>query len=251
MTGDALRSAAAHLDVETADFDADAALVVEPADQRHLVKALRLRTGASVTITDRRGRWRPMRLVAEGGSVVLEPGGEVTVEPLLPPFAVAAAMPKGDRLEWMVQKLTELGVTRLVLLHADRSVVRWTGDKVVRGRARLERVITAACRQSRRVYWPELVGPVGARDVLATAVVAEPDGAPFVIPHGSAPAARDEMPTIAIGPEGGWSADELALAATTVRLGAHVLRTETAAVAAASLLGVMSPFPSVRRQSLE
>ena len=62
------------------------------------------------------------------------------------------AIPKGDRLEWLVQKVTELGVDRLALLHAERSVVRWKPDRVQSQLVRLRRIADEACRQSRRVW---------------------------------------------------------------------------------------------------
>jgi 16S rRNA (uracil1498-N3)-methyltransferase len=181
-----------------------------------------LRDGAAVTVTDGEGRWRECRWV--GADV--EPCGDVVTVPRPAEVAVAAAPPKGERLDWLVQKVTEVGVSHLVLLAAERSVVRWDAERAARHLARLGRVATEAAMQSRRVWLPELCGPVPAADVLPSTAVAEPGGRPIGVGDRS----------IAIGPEGGWSPSELVLAADRVSLGANVLRVETAAVVAATLM---------------
>jgi 16S rRNA (uracil1498-N3)-methyltransferase len=155
--------------------------------------------------------------------VVLEPVTDVQVEPPQPqPVTIATAIPKGDRFDWLVQKVTELGVERLVLLHAERSVVRWKTDRVDRHLERAQRIADEALRQSRRVWRLHIDGPFTAVDVLAKFTVAEPGGRPL---------APGDV-SVAIGPEGGWSEAELAVAAGRVDLGPTILRTETAVIAA-------------------
>ena len=191
--------------------------------EHHLRRVLRLRDGAEVAVTDGAGRWRPCRLAGQ----LIEPDGDVVIEPRTdPPITIAVAVPKGDRAEWMVQKCTEVGVDRIVLLSAARSVVRWDDERAARHLDRLRLVASEAAMQSRRVWLPEVVGPVAADSVLPSAVAAEPGARPLV------PADT----TVAIGPEGGWSPEELSLAGDTVSLGPHVLRVETAAVVATALL---------------
>jgi len=211
-----LRRSAGH--VLVADVDTP---VADAPTTHHLGRVLRLRDGAVVTVTDGAGRWRTCRW-ADG----LQPDGDVIAEPRPAELTVAVAPPKGDRLDWLVQKVTEVGVTRLVLLVAARSVVRWDGDRADRQLDRLRRIAGEAAAQSRRVWLPELCGPVPAAELLASTAVAEPDGRPV--------GAGDR--SIAIGPEGGWSPSELALASDRVSLGANVLRVETAAVVAATLM---------------
>ena len=143
-----------------------------------------------------------------------------------PLLTIAVAPPKGDRLEWLVAKCTEVGVDRIVLLEAEHSVVRWTGERLERQLARLRRIAAEASMQSRRVWLPEIAGPQPALEVLPEVAVAEPGGRPVT--------AADTA--IAVGPEGGWSPKELEVAASTVSLGPNVLRVETAAVAAAVLM---------------
>ena len=119
---------------------------------------LRLRDGAAVTVTDGAGSWRPCRLTVRRR---VEPDGDAVTVPAPPDVAVAVAPPKGDRLEWLVQKCTEVGVDRIVLLAAERSVVRWDGERRRRQLDRLRRIATEAAMQSRRVWLPaiERAGP--------------------------------------------------------------------------------------------
>jgi 16S rRNA (uracil1498-N3)-methyltransferase len=213
-----LRRSAAH--VLVADVDAPAA---DDATAHHLSRVLRLRDGEVVTVTDGAGRWRACRV--DGGALEID-GAVVDAARSDAPVTVAVAPPKGERLEWLVQKCTEVGVDRIVLVSAERSIVRWDGERAARQLARLRRIAVEASLQARRVWLPELAGPVAAADVLATAVVAEPGGR----------ALGPDDPTVAIGPEGGWSPAEVAAATGSVSLGPNVLRVETAAVVAAAML---------------
>lgn len=211
--------------VDAGQLSADA-LLLDSDTEHHLRRVLRLRDGERVSVTDGAGRWLLASVRLDGSSLQLEPTSEVVVEAASSdPFTIAVAMPKGDRLDWLVQKVTELGVDRIALLHADRSVVRWKPDRVESQLARLRRIADEACRQSRRVWRVDIDAPVDASTLLTGMVVAEPGGR-RIGPHDR---------SVAIGPEGGWSQDELEVAADRVSLGANILRTETAAVAVSAL----------------
>ena len=215
----ALRSSAAHVFVESL-----ADPVLQPDDEHHLFRVLRIRDGESVTVSDGHGGWRTTEVVGQS----LHPVGEPIVEAAVPQLAIASAIPKGDRAEWMVQKLTEIGVAEIVLLHCDRSVVRWEGERAERQLGRLRRVAKEAAMQSRRVSLPTISGPQSCVAVL------QQDGVVAAEPEGVAAASLAQMPrTVVIGPEGGFSENELAAASTLVCLGHTVLRIETAALAAA------------------
>jgi 16S rRNA (uracil1498-N3)-methyltransferase len=156
-------------------------------------------------------------------------------EPLI---TVAFAVVKGDRPEWAVQKLTELGVDRIVPLLAARSVVRWPPGESSGQLARLRRVAREAAVQSRRAWLPVIEGVTRFGDV-----VAEP-GAALAHPGGVPPSL--DRPVLLVGPEGGWDEHEVAAGPPLVGLGPSVLRAETAAVVAGALLcalraGVVSP----------
>lgn len=194
----------------------------------HLGRVLRLRAGEAVVAADGRGRWVPCRY---DGRRALEPAGEAVAEVAPAPRTTVAFAPvKGERPEWVVQKLTELGVDCVVVLSTARTVVRWEGARVDAALGRLRRVATEAAAQSRRVWLPELSG-VLPLDAL------EPAG--LVLAEPGAPPLGNGVRTVAVGPEGGWTPEELAGdgGRATAGLGPHVLRAETAAVAAGVLLG--------------
>jgi len=200
-------------------------------DRHHLQKALRLRAGDALVVSDGAGSWRPVRF-----GPALEPTDAVATEPRPSPALTVGLTPtKGDRPEWAVQKLTELAVDRIVVLRTDRSVVRWEGDKVGHHLERLCRIVREAAMQSRRVWLPE---------VLGVHTLADHPGAVLADPGGRPPSSGDQV--ILCGPEGGWSDDERAAHPDPVGLGPGVLRAETAAITAGALLvalrqGVVKP----------
>ena len=195
---------------------------------------LRLRPGDEVTVSDGAGG----RLRCRFGPA-LEPMGEVERVPRpFPEVAVAFAVVKGERPEWAVQKLTEIGVDRIVPLVTARSVVRWPLGEAGGQLARLRRVAREAAVQSRRVWLPVV------DEVRPFETVAGEAGAALAHPGGAPPALA--RPTVLIGPEGGWDDSELAAGPALVGLGPAVLRTETAATVAGALLcalraGLVSP----------
>jgi len=223
------RSAAAQAlvgDLEAPSLDDDAA--------HHLSRVLRLRPGAEVCATDGAGRWRRCRL-ASGAALAID--GEVHhVAAPRYQVTVAFALVKGAKPELVVQKLTELGVDRIVPFTAQRSVVRWDPDRAAKQLARMRRVAREACAQSRRLWLPE-VAELSSLAMLVEmgAVVADAGGSPLE------PSDR----VVAVGPEGGWADNELehpvrgdgaGRAVDRVGLGEHVLRAETAAITAGVLL---------------
>lgn len=223
MDPSSLRSTSAHVLVDPEQLGA---LSIDDDTVHHLRRVLRLRDGETVSVTDGGGRWLLASVRVDGSSLTLHAAGEIVTEPpRTNPFTLAVAMPKGDRLDWLVQKVTELGVDHLALVHAERSVVRWRPDRVHSQLVRLRRIADEACRQSRRVWRVAIDAPVEATTVLAGFVVAEPGGRRL----------ESSDRSVAIGPEGGWSPGELDAARDRVSIGSNILRTETAAVAATAL----------------
>lgn len=219
---DTLRRAAAHVVVDDV-----AAPELDDRASHHVFRVLRVRDGEVVTVTDGAGRWRACRATAN----TVEPDGPVVEEPApSPPVELYVAIPKQDRPDWVVQKATELGADRLVFVHAERSVVRWDGERASRRLAKLTVVAAEATMQARRVWLPAVEGPLDALDVLGSV----PGGLAIAEPGGRPPTRGDHR--LAIGPEGGWSPAELAVAGDRVDLGPHVLRVETAALAGCARL---------------
>jgi 16S rRNA (uracil1498-N3)-methyltransferase len=201
--------------------------VLADDDRHHLTRVLRVRPGTALTIADGSGRWRTGVLGTD-----LEATGPVVVadQPAVV-LTIGFALVKGDKPELIVQKLTELGIDRIVPFRADRSVVRWDAAKATKAVARLRTVARAAAMQSHRATLP-VIGEVAELSALAAepgAALAERAGPPPSLAH----------PVILVGPEGGWTPTERALGGATVALGGHVLRAETAAVTAGALLAAL------------
>lgn len=218
--------AAAHVFV--ADLDAP---VLDPQDRHHLARALRLRPGEPVTVSDGAGRWRLCRF---GTELELDGPVEVAARPA-PALTVAFAPVRGSgptgRSEWVVGKLTELGVDRIIPFVAERSVLRWDGPRAARQGERLMMAARQAAMQSRRCWLPEVVSLAQVSDVcsLPGAAMADQGGSPPTLAH----------PVVLVGPEGGWSPAERDRGHLRVGLGEHVLRAETAAIAAGVVLAAL------------
>lgn len=217
---EALRTSSAHVIV------ADVAHPeLSPDDRHHLERVLRLRDGESVTCTDGRGSW--ITATWDGGG--LRSFGEVRTESAPERRLSVAVVPlKSDRTELVVEKLVEIGIDRIVVLSpTERSVVRWGADKAETVMDRYRRIVRSALMQSRRVHLPEVVGPVPLSSLAA-------HGTAFAEPGGEA--SMSDVTTLVIGPEGGFSASELAAAPASVDLGPAILRAETAAIVGAARL---------------
>jgi 16S rRNA (uracil1498-N3)-methyltransferase len=155
---------------------------------------------------------------------------------------VAFVPVKGGRPEWVAQKLTEVGADRIVVLDSRRAVVRWEGGRRDRAVERLRRVARHAAAQSRRAWLPESDGETGLDGLRARLAPV-----PLALAHLGGDPPGLAAPAVAVGPEGGWEASELA-GCPLVGLGPQVLRAETAAVAAGLLLcslraGLVGPAP--------
>ncbi len=196
--------------------------VLAADDERHLRGSLRLRDGASISLADGFGRFRSARLGPE-----LDVTGDVRIEPTPRwELTVAFAPIKAQKPEWLVTKLTELGVDRIVPMVTERAVVRWDDKKAARLAERFTTTVREAAMQCRRSRLPIVEAPITVAAAVARgAVLADPDAAPL------GPADR----FVAIGPEGGWSPNEL-LGAPTVGLPGQILRAETAVIVAGAML---------------
>ena len=197
--------------------------VIGDDDLNHLRRSLRLAAGDRLCLADGAGAWRTASLTSAGAGELGPLHTEVAAAPAL---VVGLAIPKGPRLEVAVTKLTELGVDEVLLLAAERSVVRWPTSEVDRRLDRLRRVAREAAMQSRRPRLPVLTGVRTVAEVVAArggeVALAEPGGGPPNLAH----------PVVLVGPEGGWTSAELSACGARVGLGPTVLRVETAAVAA-------------------
>jgi 16S rRNA (uracil1498-N3)-methyltransferase len=211
----------------------------------HVERVLRLRTGEALTLFNGTGGEYAATLTsARGAAVVAEVGEHRTLERESPlRVMLAQGISRGERMDLIVQKATELGVAALLPLLAERSVVRLDAAQSVRKLEHWRAITIAACEQCGRNRLPHIAAPATLAEVLevpreraATRLLLSPAATLSVA---QIPRPADAV-LVLIGPEGGLTPreQELALAAgfTGVRMGPRVLRTETAAIAALTLL---------------
>ena len=215
-------------------------MTLTPSQARYLEAVLRLRPGAGIEVFDGEGR----RFDAVLESAGLRIGAEL---PRAAQFALdvwlAQAIVKGDKLDLVVQKATELGASRIVLLETARSVVKLEDKRAASRIERLRRVAEEAARQCGRSDVPPIDGPVSF-DELPSRM--EPDRLGLLLDAEErelrlSQAARGASRLcVAVGPEGGFAEAERERAASVgmlrVSLGKLVLRTETAGLAALAVV---------------
>ena len=217
-------------------------------EAHHVRDVLRLVVGVEVEVFDEQGNVGMGRIArSDGKSVVVKAERVETRDPGQFEWWVAAAVPKGTRGDWMVEKLSELGASGFVPLISKRSVVSVEGKNKL---ARWERLASEAAKQSKRR------GVMKIGDVMDVAKFVAQIKLPgwYLSLHDHARKIGDVVVeivrdkqikalTLLIGPEGGWTDEEIRLfdraGLTGVRMGASILRVETAAVAAAAIVAAM------------
>jgi 16S rRNA (uracil1498-N3)-methyltransferase len=210
----------------------------------HLTRVLRLRAGAALTLFNGRGGEYSASIErVRRSEVTLAVGEHQAIERESPvALTLAQGISRGERMDLVVQKATELGVSRLIPLVTERSVVRLDEEQSDRKSSHWRAIAIAACEQCGRNRLPEVALPAQLREFLRQP---PPESARLLLSPAAAQRIED-VPrpasgvTVLIGPEGGLSDEEQAAAQaagfTAVNLGPRVLRTETAAIAALTLL---------------
>jgi 16S rRNA (uracil1498-N3)-methyltransferase len=219
-------------------------VVVEGDEAHHAVAVRRLRVGEPLALTDGRGTMLVGTVTESGKRLLSVLADEVeSVPEPTPRFTVVQALPKGDRGELAVEVLTEIGVATIVPWAAGRSVAVWRGERADKGLARWRSTAREAAKQARRAWFPEVAGLASTADVAALA--AEASVAVVLHEDADTTLGRVAVPEegtvmLVVGPEGGLTDEELVAlreaGAIDVRLGAEVLRTSTAGVAAVAAL---------------
>jgi len=221
-------------------------VILSKEETHHLVHVLRLRAGGEVFVFDGCGNeYRCSFQATKGSRAELE-----IVEPLTDdvesPFrlTLAQSLAKSDKFDFIVQKATELGVSRIIPLMTEHKSIRLNGDQVEKRLDRWRRISLEELKQSGRRRLVEIAPPIEitmlpkAEAARLLLVFSEKGGVSIAAALRQADTANDL--TALIGPEGGWSDGELALlegrGAVAVGLGPRILRTETAAVVAITLL---------------
>ncbi|MDQ2640852.1 MAG: 16S rRNA (uracil(1498)-N(3))-methyltransferase [Pseudomonadota bacterium] len=233
---------------------ASGALLELPAQQgRHLARVLRLAEGAPVTLFNGEGGEFDAAIAAiRRDTVTVRVGAHQAIERESPlQVTLLQGIARGEKMDLILQKATELGVACIVPVSMTRSNVRLTADNALRKQEHWQAVVTSACEQCGRNRVPGVAAPAA----FTAAVQAAPAGLKLLL----SPDESSRTPTsllagdsrragiaitLLVGPEGGFDADEIRIAAlggfTGCRLGPRVLRTETAALAALAALQVVA-----------
>lgn len=214
----------------------------------HLARVLRLAVGDTCVLLNGDGHDYPARLIEVGKRVVrveVGPGIAITNESPLR-LILLQGVARGEKMDFILQKATELGVVSLHPLYSQRSEVKLEGARADKRLAHWRGVVVSACEQCGRAQVPDITMPMP----LAQALAALPDGGLRLILDPDADASLAQLTVdplqpvcLAAGPEGGWSPqdiEQLRVAGFSgVRLGPRVLRTETAGLAAIAALQVL------------
>ncbi|MDO5085976.1 MAG: 16S rRNA (uracil(1498)-N(3))-methyltransferase [Comamonadaceae bacterium] len=230
------------------DLTPGAELALPPGAARH-VQVLRLQPGSDITLFNGQGgEWRATVTRMGRSDVHVRLGEHLPVEREAPrPIHLLTGLMASERMDWLVEKATELGAASLTPVHTQHCALRLTGERAAKKQAHWQAVATAACEQSRRNRLPPVQPPQALPDVLAAAKAAGHAGIVLSLDAQAPPlrnAAAHWPPTQAVallsGPEGGLSATEEAAARAAgflpASLGARVLRAETAPLVALAAL---------------
>ena len=219
------------------------------ADHNHIANVLRMKPGDEIYVSCG-GRTDLCRVESiDASSVFVSITEENAISTELPAIlTLFQGIPKGDRMELLVQKTVELGVSRIVPVEMKRCVVKLDEKRKNSKTARWQAIAESAAKQAKRNVIPEVCAPVSFGKMLEEAAKLDLFIVPYENTHGMAGTKevlaglkKGMSVGVLIGPEGGFERDEIekALAAggKTISLGARILRTETAAIAAVGMIG--------------
>ncbi|HTG00730.1 MAG TPA: 16S rRNA (uracil(1498)-N(3))-methyltransferase [Nitrospirota bacterium] len=222
-------------------------IVITGEDVRHIALVLRMKAGDELLLCDGRGAEFRVKITAvERARIVTEVTSRSRAEIREPRIALFQGLPKSDKMDLIVQKATELGVSFIVPLITERTIVKIRDEEKRVGR--WQKIAREAAMQSSRLDIPRVEPVTGFKDFLRT-LNSEPRTL-LLLPweEGGAPI-RDVLTgnadaryvSLFIGPEGGFSSAEVSAAGVSgfhiVSLGPNILRTETAAIAALAIIG--------------
>lgn len=214
----------------------------------HLRDSLRLHQGTVLTLNDgcgNRYRAEVTQITAQAiDSRILDQQTEPTRN--TSPIVLGQGLIKGDKMDWVMQKATELGVETLVPIHCAHSVVKLNQERLEHQRSRWERIVRDAAQQSERWTIPTIADPLELAQICQLyasaplkAILTERSSGPSLA---TIPLLHDQQQPIIllVGPEGGWAETEQRIAQEqgflSLTLGPRILRAETAAIAALSIL---------------
>jgi len=214
----------------------------------HLRNSLRLHPGDTLTLNDTCGSRYHVEVTCVSSQAIDSRIIDRQIEPTgrTPSIVLGQALIKSDKMDWVIQKATELGVATIAPIYSIHSVIRSNPDRLDHQRARWNRITRGAAQQSERWTIPTIADPTNLAEIcrqyaasplkgMLTERSSSPSLATIPLPQD-----RSHSIVVLIGPEGGWAADEQRLAQEQgflpLSLGPRILRAETAAIAALSIL---------------
>jgi 16S rRNA (uracil1498-N3)-methyltransferase len=223
---------------------ADGRFSIQDDDRHHIVKVMRMAVGDEIICVERDGKQAVCKLAEiTDESVVAEVVQWKNENPELPiSVTIASGLPKGDKLEWIIQKGTELGAREFVPFSATRSVVKWDEKKAAKKIDRWQKIAKEAAEQSHRTIIPEVKAPMSMKQLLAISKEYDYRLAAFEEESRAGEASafssvlkqmkQGESLLLVFGPEGGLADEEVQQLTnngfTICGLGPRILRTETA-----------------------
>ncbi|MEX2538250.1 MAG: RsmE family RNA methyltransferase [Actinomycetota bacterium] len=212
-------------------------------EAHHAARVLRVRRGEPITVADGTGCVAEAVVSRVGSTVEAEVRSVRTVPPPRPAITLYQAVTKGDKMDAVIEKAVEIGVLRIVPFLAERTIVRWDGSKSQRAADRWSAIARGAAKQSRSPWLTNVENVISSTGALA------PREALVIALHeSSSRRLRDLLPDdapeaigLVVGPEGGFDGGELRdlgpRGIDVAGLGERILRTETAGLVAATIVG--------------
>jgi len=214
----------------------------------HLHKSLRLHPGDSLILNDGYGARYRVDVTHVTSQAIDSRIVDQHTEPAsrTSPIMLGQALIKGNKMDWVIQKATELGVAIIQPIHSTHSVIKPNPERLEHQRSRWERIARDAAQQSERWTLPTIADPVDLAEICRQygsaalkGMLVERSGSPSLATIPLQPN-RQHPIVLLVGPEGGWTPDEQRLAQEQgflpLTLGPRILRAETAAIAALSIL---------------
>ena len=237
--------------LQTAPVDEERFLLDKDASH-HAIKVMRMREGEKCIIVHN-GEAHICELESIGEDVIVHKTGDQVASPEMPvQVTIACGLPKGDKLELIAQKGTELGMYTLIPFVAERSIVKWDDKKAKKNVERLQKIAQEAAEQSHRTHVPNIESPLSFKQLVAsiasydTVFIADEEDAKLEVRQRFADKLQQfkadggQSILCIFGPEGGISRKEseelLTAGAKTMSLGPRILRAETAPLYALSAI---------------
>ncbi|VUD51551.1 Ribosomal RNA small subunit methyltransferase E [Thalassocella blandensis] len=216
-------------------------LALEAGPSHHLIKVLRMSEGRELLVFNGNGKEYSAVIhsaTKKVATITINKETDIARQSPLD-IELAIGLSKGDRFEWVLQKATELGVTRITPLLTERTEIKLSSERLEKKITSWENIIIGACEQSQRNILPALSPPMHLSDFLSHSQAQ----LKFILHHRSEAGLSDikkpDSVALIIGPEGGLSETEIDLAlkhsCSPLTLGPRVMRTETAPIAALSV----------------